>query len=70
MSTDHNEINPNTWELYINKASKLLDQIIEKKEIDDFKSKKNIETGDSWDLHHLKLLKELIQNGINACKEY
>jgi hypothetical protein len=70
MSTDHNEINSNTWETYINKASNLLDQMIEKKEIDDFKSKKNIETGDSWDLHHLKLLKELIQNGINACKEY
>lgn len=44
----------------MNKVLILLDQIIEKKEYDDFLIKKENETGDSWDLHHLKLLKDLI----------
>ena len=70
MSTNHNHISPKTWETHIDKASKLLDQIIEKKQIDDLKSKKDEETGDSWDLYHLKLLKQLIQNAIDNCKEY
>jgi len=70
MSTNHNEINSNTWEDNIDKAFKLLDQMLEKKQIDDSKSKKDGETGDSWDLHHLKLLKQLIQNAIDNCKEY
>jgi len=67
MSTSHNEINPSTWGVDIDKVFKLLDQIIEKKQIDDFKSKKVLENGDSWDLYHLKLLKELLQVAINNC---
>lgn len=45
----------------------LLDQMIEKKQFDDIKEK-NLSGGESWDLHHLKLLKTIlidIKNGQN-----
>ena len=38
----------------------LLDQIIEKNIYDDLKSKKQEETGENWNIFHLKLLKDLL----------
>jgi len=38
----------------------LLDQIIEKNVWEDSLTKKPEETGDNWNVHHLKLLKSLI----------
>jgi len=40
----------------------LLDQIIEKNIWEDSLTKKSGETGDNWNVHHLKLLKSLILN--------
>lgn len=39
---------------------RLLDQIIEKNAWEDSITKKKEETGDNWNVHHLKLLKQLI----------
>lgn len=38
----------------------LLEQIIEKNVWEDSLTKKQDETGDNWNVHHLKLLKSLI----------
>ena len=53
----------------MDKILNLLNQIIEKKEYDDILSKKNNETGDGWDLHHLKLLKILILEEMKNAKD-
>ena len=39
----------------------LLNQIIEKNIYYDLLNKKKVDTGDSWDVHHLKLLRNLIE---------
>ena len=39
----------------------LLNQIIEKNIYYDLLNKEKIDTGDSWDVHHLKLLRDLIE---------
>jgi hypothetical protein len=39
----------------------LLNQIIEKNVYYDLLNKEKTDTGDSWDVHHLKLLRDLIQ---------
>jgi len=44
----------------MDKIINLLDQIIEKNIIDDFKTKKDNEPGESWNVFHLKLLKQMI----------
>ena len=38
----------------------LLDQIIEKNIYDDLKLKKHEETGENWNIFHLKLLREIL----------
>jgi hypothetical protein len=38
----------------------LLNQIIEKNIYDDLKSKKHEESGENWNIFHLKLLKQLL----------
>lgn len=43
------------------KILNLLDQIIEKNIIEDHKNKKEIESGDSWNVFYLKILKNLLQ---------
>lgn len=47
------------------KALNLLNQIIEKNIFDDFKNKKDNETGESWNVFHLKILKKILEN-LNA----
>jgi hypothetical protein len=42
------------------KIERLLDQMIEKNIWEDSITKKPEETGDNWNVHHLKLLKSLI----------
>jgi len=44
-----------------NQIISLLDQIIEKNTYYDNLNKANNDTGDNWDVHHLKLLKKLIE---------
>ena len=44
----------------MNKILFLLDQIIEKNIWEDNLIKDKDATGDNWDVHHLKLLKEII----------
>jgi hypothetical protein len=44
----------------------LLNQIIDKNIWEDNVNKKPEETGDNWNVHHLKLLKKLIQEYKNA----
>lgn len=44
----------------------LLNQIIEKNIWEDSLVKKSEETGDNWNVHHLKLLKSLIEEYKNA----
>jgi hypothetical protein len=39
----------------------LLNQIIEKNIYYDLLNKERTDTGDSWDVHHLKLLRDLIE---------
>jgi len=46
----------------LDQALKLLDQIIEKNLYDDYKENKNEKSGQSWDIYHLNLLKELLLN--------
>jgi len=45
-----------------NKIISLLEQIIEKNVYYDNLSKDKNDTGDNWDVHHLKLLKTLIED--------
>jgi hypothetical protein len=46
----------------LDQALQLLDQIIEKNLYDDYKENKNEKPGQSWDVYHLNLLKELLLN--------
>ena len=48
---------------------KLLHQIIEYNIYKDLLNKKPEETGDSWNVHHLKLLKDLIEQYEQKNKE-
>lgn len=48
------------------KILNLLNQIIEKNIWEDSLTKKPEETGDNWNVHHLKLLKQLIEEYKNA----
>jgi hypothetical protein len=45
-----------------NQIISLLEQIIEKNVYYDNLSKSKNDTGDNWDVHHLKLLKTLIED--------
>ena len=45
----------------MDKILNLLDQIIEKNIWEDNLNKKPEDTGDNWNVHHLKLLKKLIE---------
>ena len=45
-----------------NQIISLLEQIIEKNVYYDNLSKSENDTGDNWDVHHLKLLKTLIED--------
>jgi len=49
------------WKDELKLAFNLLDQIIEKKQFDNSKENK---PGESWDLHHLKLLKKTLRNAV------
>jgi len=44
----------------MDKITSLIDQIIEKNLWEDSISKKDGQNGDSWNVYHLKLLKDLI----------
>jgi hypothetical protein len=44
----------------LDKALQLLDQVIEKNLYDDYKKNKGEKPGQSWDVYHLNLLKELL----------
>jgi hypothetical protein len=46
----------------MDKITSLIDQIIEKNLWEDSISKKDSQNGDSWNVYHLKLLKDLIIN--------
>ena len=52
----------------MDKILNLLNQILEKKEYDDFQAKGASQTGDNWDVYHLKLLKTLLEEYNNAKK--
>ena len=58
------------WREEIRKSFSLLDQIIEKKEFEDLQTQKNTDSGDSWDLHHLKLLKETLNKALGLYSAY
>lgn len=45
----------------MDKILNLLNQIIEYNVYQDLLTKDNKDTGDSWNVHHLKLLKQLIK---------
>lgn len=45
----------------MDKILNLLNQIIEYNTYQDLLTKDNKDTGDTWNVHHLKLLKQLLQ---------
>jgi hypothetical protein len=52
----------------MDKILNLLNQILEKKEYDDSLVREALQTGDNWDIYHLKLLKTLLEEYNNAKK--
>jgi len=50
----------------MDKVINLLNQIIEKNTWEDSISKKNEETGENWNVYHLKLLKSLIEQYVKT----
>ena len=50
----------------MDKILNLLNQILEKNQYEDFKTKEPWQTGDNWNVHHLKLLKILLEEYNNV----